>query len=349
MHGFSYKELEQSLLIPDIVRLLSTLAEYKGSQQILKSINPERLEALVEIAKIQSTGSSNRIEGIYTSDKRLKELVEKKTMPQNRDESEISGYREVLTLIHENYEHISITPNTILQLHRDLYSFHPTTDGGCWKNNDNFITETTHSGETRTRFVPVSAFQTPLAINQLCIAFNEVFVTPYTQTLPLIFAFILDFLCIHPFNDGNGRMSRLLTLLLLYKAGYFVGQYISIERIIENSKETYYDALQHSSEKWHDGKNSYFPFIYYSLSVLVKAYQDFMGRAEVFASKQTKFERIKNMFDQTPRKLSKKDIAVYNPDISIQTIEAALNTLSKEQYIMKIGAGRSTHYAKIKN
>jgi Fic family protein len=346
MRDFLYEKIELSSLTPEVVELLSALAEYKGEQKILQSFEPEKLETMVEIAKIQSIGASNRIEGIFTSDKRLKELAEKKIEPSNRNESEIAGYREALSIIHNNYEYISINPNMILQLHRDLYSFHPTTDGGCWKNCDNFITEIT-AGERVVRFTPVSAFQTPAAIARLCESFNESWQRASATRIVLIFVFVLDFLCIHPFNDGNGRMSRLLTLLLLYKAGYFVGKYVSIEHIIEESKESYYEALQQSSGQWHENTNSYSTFVQYSLSVLIKAYQEFLNRVAIIIGKKSKFERIKDMFDQTLVKLSKKDIASKNPDIGLSTFEAALSTLLKKGYITKIGKGSTTSYVKV--
>jgi Fic family protein len=343
MRDFLYEKIET--LSTEVIGLLSTLAEYKGKQEILRSFEPEKLETMAEIAKIQSIGASNRIEGIFTSDKRLKELAEKKIEPRNRNEAEIAGYREVLSIIHNNYECISINPNMILQLHRDLYSFHPITDGGHWKNCDNFITEIA-DGERIVRFTPVSAFQTPAAIARLCESFNENWQRAPATRIVLIFVFILDFLCIHPFNDGNGRMSRLLTLLLLYKAGYFVGKYVSIEHIIEESKESYYEVLQQSSNQWHENTNSYSMFLQYSLSVLIKAYQEFLSRAAVIVSQKSKFERIKDMFDQTLVKLRKKDIASKNPDIGLSTIEAALSTLLKEGYITKIGKGSTTSYVK---
>ncbi|MDR1234207.1 MAG: Fic family protein [Holosporales bacterium] len=345
MRSFSYKDMGALLLTPEIVELLSALSECKGKQETLQDFEPEKLETMVEIAKVQSIGASNRIEGIFTSDKRLRELAAKKIEPRNRNEAEIAGYREVLSIIHNNYEYINISPNVILQLHRDLYSFHPTTEGGQWKNCDNFITEM-KDGEHIVRFTPVSAFQTDAAIANLCISFNESWRQASSTRILLIFAFILDFLCIHPFNDGNGRISRLLTLLLLYKSGYSVGKYMSIERLIEESKESYYETLRRSSHQWHDNTNSYSMFVHYSLSVLIKAYQEFLSRAAVIINKKSKFERIKGMFDQTMVKLSKMDIADKNPDIGLSTIETALSTLLKEGYITKIGKGSATSYAK---
>src|SRR5699024_7685168 len=225
--------------------------------------NIDELKTLLEVALIQSTGASNRIEGIYTTDKRLEELVSQKAEPRNRSEQEIAGYREVLATIHESYEYIHLRPNIILQLHRDLYSYSQGNVGGTYKNADNVIAETDSQGNQKAKFIPVPAFQTPEAVENLCSNFIDAWNGDQIDKLILIPMFILDFLCIHPFNDGNGRMSRLLTLLLFYKAGYIVGKYISIEMLIEKTKETYYEALQASSSRWHDCNNNYEPFVKY--------------------------------------------------------------------------------------
>ena len=246
MHQFDYKNTPEQLLTPSIVRQLAILHEYKGKQDLYVSAKADTLSALLNIAKIQSTRSSNRIEGIYTSDERIHALVMEKAEPRSRSEEEIAGYREVLTTIHENYEYIPIRPNNILQLHRDLYSYGGKEIGGRFKNTDNIIAETDSEGKEHIRFTPMPAFQTPEAMEDLCCAFDEAIDEGKHDALLLIPMFVFDFLSIHPFNDGNGRMSR-LTLLLLYRSGYIVGKYISIEMLIEKSKETYYDALKSSS------------------------------------------------------------------------------------------------------
>src|SRR5574344_1112932 len=237
MHSFDYKIVPQSLLVPDVVNMLSVLHEYKGKQELYIEAKKDVLSSLLDIAKIQSTKASNKIEGIFTSDKRLQALVREKAEPRNRSEEEIAGYREVLESIHHNYDFISPTPNYILQLHRDLYSFSGTSIGGVYKNSDNTIAEVDIEGKTVTRFVPVPAFQVEDAIGQLCNFFTEAINKGTYDSLLLIPMFILDFLCIHPFNDGNGRMSRLLTLLLLYRSGYIVGKYISVEMLVEKTKK----------------------------------------------------------------------------------------------------------------
>lgn len=263
MRDFDYHKAPEKLLTSEIVQMIGSIHEHKGRQELFLEANIDELKTLLEVALIQSTGASNRIEGIFTSDKRLEELVSQKAEPRNRSEQEIAGYREVLATIHESYEYINPSPNVILQLHRDLYSYSQGASGGSYKNSDNVIAETDTEGHQKARFIPVPAFQTAKAMDELCASFLEAWEADCMDKLVLIPMFILDFLCIHPFNDGNGRMSRLLTLLLFYKAGYIVGKYVSMEMLIEKTKETYYEVLQESSIGWHEGENSYEPFVKY--------------------------------------------------------------------------------------
>jgi len=345
---FRYKEIDNELFTPEIMNLISKIHEYMGKQELFIEAKPEILEAMIEVAKIQSIGSSNRIEGILTSDARLGEIVTKKAAPLNRDEEEIAGYREVLNTIHENYVHITLKANVILQLHRDLYSFHPSSSGGKYKNQDNVIEEVDSSGVHSVRFKPLSAFETPAAVEQLCKVYQESIREERVDPLILIPKFVLDFLCIHPFNDGNGRMSRLLTLLLFYQQGYIVGKYVSIEMIIEDTKETYYETLKQSSEGWHEDDNSYLPFVKYYLGVILNAYKEFSNRVEAVAVRGLfKSERVRDLFDKKLGKISKSDIQKICPDISVATIEKALSDLVKEEYIIKVGSGRATSYIKI--
>src|SRR5665648_479014 len=345
MRNFDYKAVPDELMNHELMNLVSAIHEYKGKQELFIEAKPDVLEAMLEIAKIQSTGASNRIEGIYTSDERLDALVKSKAEPRNRSEREIAGYREVLSLIHENYDYMVPRTNIILQLHRDLYHFSPTSVGGKFKNADNVITETDASGQSRIRFQPLSAFETPDAVDRLTNTFVEAINTEKYDPLLLIPMFILDFLCIHPFHDGNGRISRLLTLLLLYRSGYIAGKYISVEMIIEKTKETYYDALLDSSANWYDGKNTYFLFVKYSLEVIFSAYKEFAARVEFIQDGSlSKPERIRVLFDGTLQKLSKRMILEKCPDISISTVEITLASLLKDGYIIKTGAGKNTAY-----
>ena len=348
MHTFDDNKIPDELLTPEILQLLASIHEHKGRQDLFLEAKTDELGTLLDAAMIQSTGASNRIEGIFTSDKRLKELVSHKAEPRNRSEQEIAGYREVLQTIHESYEYIFFTPNVILQLHRNLYSYSSGTVGGKYKNADNIIAETDASGHQRTRFIPVPAFQTAEAMNSLCSTFSRAWEQGKWDKLLLIPMFILDFLCIHPFNDGNGRMSRLLTLLLLYKAGYIVGKYISLEMLIEKTKETYYEALQASSTGWHENENSYEPFVKYYLGIMLKAYNEFESRVEHLKNRTlSKPERIKAMIDQKVGKITKKEIMDAHPDISKTTVERTLADLVKSEYIAKVGSGPATGYVKI--
>jgi len=344
---FNYRELDKELMVPEMMNLVSKIHEYKGKQELFIRVKPDILKSMLEVAKIHSTGASNRIEGIFTSDARLEELVTKKAEPMNRNEEEIAGYREVLQTIHENYDYITLSSNIILQLHRDLYGFHPSTNGGRFKNQDNVIEEVDEKGRSRIRFKPISAYETPEAVKILCSAYKEAINEGRIDPLILISKFVLDFLSIHPFNDGNGRMSRLLTLLLLYQEGYIVGKYISIEMLIEGTKDSYYETLQVSSVGWYENENRYLPFVRYYLSVLLKAYKEFSDRVETVAiDKMGKAERVKDLFDKRIGKLSKREISNIYPDISVTTIEKALADLLKDGYIIKVGSGRGTAYIK---
>lgn len=345
MHNFEYKENAKKLLTPEIVNLLSSIYEHKGRQQLFVEAKKDELNTLLEIAKIQSTKSSNRIEGIFTTDKRLEELMQKKSEPRNRNEQEISGYRDVLSTIHESYDYISPTANIIQQLQRDLYSYNQSGFGGKYKSSDNIIAETDGNGVQKVRFVPVSAFETDEAMRIMTEHFLEEWNGNKTDKLLLIPMFILDFLCIHPFEDGNGRMSRLLTILLLYRAGLIVGKYISIEMLIEDSKETYYEALQKSSFGWHESSNIYEPFVKYYLGILIKASNEFEKRVEYLSdSKISKPERVKRLIQNTVGKISKKEILEKCPDISTKTVERVLADLVKRGLIEKIGASSATTY-----
>lgn len=348
MRNFDYITKPKELLTPEIVQMVASIHEHKGKQELFLEANIDELKTLLEVALIQSTGASNRIEGIYTSDKRLEELVSQKAEPRNRSEEEISGYREVLATIHESYEYIVPRTNIILQLHRDLYSYSQGAKGGIFKNSDNVIAETDAEGHQRARFIPVPAFQTAEAMDEMCNRFLEEWEANRMDKLILIPIFILDFLCIHPFNDGNGRMSRLLTLLLFYKAGYIVGKYISMEMLIEKTKETYYEALQASSIGWHECNNSYEPFVKYYLGIVLKAYKEFESRVEHLKHKNlSKPDRIKAVIDQKVGKITKKEIMDFCPDISKVTVERTLTDLVKKGYIAKVGAGPATGYVRI--
>ena len=309
MRIFDFKTEYDKLLTPEVVNYVSQIHEFKGRQNPLIDENAGVLSGLLEIAKIQSTDASNKIEGIVTTQERLKMIVREKTMPQTRSEREIAGYRDVLKTVHDNYAYIMIRPNHILQLHRDLYKFTGKAIGGSFKSTDNVIAEEHPDGTQVVRFQPVSAWETPEAINALCAAFEKAMNSMEMDPLLLIPMFILDFLCIHPFNDGNGRMSRILTLLLLYKSGYYVGKYISIEKLISNTKDSYYEALQDSSYGWHESTNDYAPFVTYMLGVILAAYREFAARAELLIAKGvSKPDRVREIIKNHLGKITKTEI-----------------------------------------
>ena len=345
MRTLNYKTEYQKLLSPEIVSYLAQIHEQKGQQNLFIEAQKDALSELLEIAKIQSTEASNRIEGIITTDDRLKKIVMNKTTPKGRSEREIAGYRDVLNTIHENYDFIPVRPGMILQLHRDLYKFSNSAIGGSFKNSDNIIAEELPDGTKRVRFQPVPAWETSEAMESLCNAFQVALTDPELDPLLLMPMFILDFLCIHPFNDGNGRMSRLLTLLLLYRSGYFVGKYISIERLIADSKTTYYEVLQDSSTGWHEGTNDYLPFVRYMLGIVVAAYREFVSRVDVLITRGlSKPERVREIIRSTTGKITKTQIMKQCPDISQKTVERALKELMDNGEIIKIGGGRYTSY-----
>ena len=347
MHIFDYDNSPKALLTPEIMALVGAIREYKGKQALYLNARADALNALMEVAKIQSTTSSNRIEGISTSDARMRDLMTQKTVPRNRNEQEIAGYRDVLATIHESHDFISVTPNALLQLHRDFYSKQPQGTGGHWKLNDNVIEETDARGKTFVRFRPASAVETPMAMESLCESYRRATDAGTFDGLLLIPMFIFDFLCIHPFHDGNGRMSRLLTLLLLYRSGFVIGKYVSLEMLIENSRGEYYEALRASSDLWHDNANDAKPFVEYILGIVLKAYRELESRVEgLVTARMSKAERIRAVFSSTLGKITKKDILLKCPDISVAMVELTLKGLLDDGAIRKIGNGRGTAYVR---
>ena len=345
MRDFQYKNRYEKLLTPEIVSYLSLIHEHKGMQNLFIESQKDYLAELLEIAKIQSTEASNRIEGIVTTSERLKSLVREKTTPKNRNECEIAGYRDVLSTIHESHDYIPVRPGMILQLHRDLYKFGGEGSGGSFKQADNVIEERLSDGTSNVRFEPVPAWETPDAVNRLCDAYDNALGDTQMDPLVLIPLFVLDFLCIHPFHDGNGRMSRLLTLLLLYRSGFFVGKYISLEKLIADTKESYYEALQDSSAGWHETQNDDAPFVRYMLGVIIAAYRELSSGMEYLTvRKMPKPARVREIIRQTVGKQTKAQIMEKCPDISKITVERALKELMDSGDVLKIGGGRYTWY-----
>lgn len=346
MRNFDYTKLKSNKWDNETILLISKIHEYKGKQELFLRQKPATLDKLVEIAKIQSVEGSNNIEGIRTTNTRLKQIVQDKVEPRNRNEEEIAGYREVLNAIHQNYDAIPIKPSYILQLHKILYQHSGSNIGGRFKNTQNLITETLRDGTQVIRFTPLDPFETPMAIEQICESYNKVIDSDEIDTLILIPAFIIDFLCIHPFNDGNGRMSRLLTALLLYRAGYFVGKYVSIEHQIDITKIEYYSALEKSDQNWDEGKNDITPFVKYILGVILACYRDFESRLNVSEGFVSSIELVREAVNKQIGKFTKTDIQELVPQIKNTSIVNALGKLIEEGLIEKHGVGKATYYTR---
>ncbi len=343
---FNYIKLRESSWDAEILSFVAQICEHKGRQELFLRQKPVELERLVEVAKIQSTDSSNRIEGIGTSNARMKQLVEDRTTPRTRDEQEIVGYRNVLNTIHESYEHIQLKGSVILQLHRDLLSYTDKTFGGKFKNTQNYINETHADGSSFTRFTPIEPFETPEAVEAICTSYRDALEKQVVDPLLLIPIFICDFLCIHPFNDGNGRISRLLTTLLLYQSGFMVGKYISIEQKIEKTKDTYYDVLGKVSRGWHECGNDYTSFIKYFLGIILNCYRDLEDRLGAVDRKSKPYDVVRKAVDSTLGEFTKAQILQLCPSIKSSSVEAALKQLKEDGYILSQGRGRSTTYVK---
>lgn len=345
MRKFNYNTKWKILLTPEIVTMLTAIHEFKGEQKLLIETQNNTINRLEEIAKTQSIEASNKIEGIFTSDVRFKKLVANKMNPKSRNEQEIAGYRDSLATINENYNFLPIRPSIIMQLHRDLYKFSGKSIGGAYKTANNIINEEGIGKNQVVNLESISTSEIPSAIEELCMVFDDVLSQSNADPLLIIPMFIIDFLCIQPFNDGNERMSRLLTLLFLYRAGYTVGKYISIEKIIETSKDTYYEAIQSSSNGWHEDKNDYSHFVRYMLSVILAAYCEFSSSIQVLTiSAMSKPERICKVIKDNLGEITKAEIMINCPDISQVTVQRTLNDLLKNGDIIKIGGGRYTSY-----
>lgn len=346
MREFDYTKLKERTWDSEILGYVAQIHEYKGRQQVLLKQQPTELERLVEIAKIQSTEASNEIEGIRTTNTRLKQLCADKTTPRTRDEREIMGYRDVLNTIHESYEYIPLRSSYILQLHRDLYRYSEKGIGGSFKNTQNYISTTDAAGNTFVLFTPLPPYETPAAIDQICNSYNRVIDTQEIDPLILIPVLIHDFLCVHPFNDGNGRMSRLLTTLLLYRAGYQVGKYISLENKIAKNKDLYYNALEASQSGWYESADDPTPFIKYLLCVILAAYRELDERLELVGGKRSAIEVVRRTVGCRIGKFTKADIMELCPTLGKTSVESSLKQLVDEGVLIKHGKGRATFYTR---
>ena len=348
MRAFNYSKYREQKWDSEVLGLVAAIYKEAGKQEMYLKQRPEELEKLVEIAKVQSTGSSNAIEGIVTTDTRIRQLVAEKTAPRNRSEQEIAGYRDVLSVIHESFDAIPITQNYILQLHKILYSHTNNPMAGQTKNVQNYISATWPDGHTEILFTPLSPFETPPALNQICAEYNRVIGNLELEPLIAIPVFIHDFLCIHPFNDGNGRMSRLLTTLLLYRSGFYVGKYVSLEAKIAKNKDLYYEALGASQHGWHEGCDDSVPFIKYLLGTILAAYKDFADRFALVEQKLPALETVRLAVQQKIGRFTKQDIRELCPALSLSSVEGALRKMVADGELSREGAGKNTQYIRVK-
>lgn len=344
MRTFNYSQIKDNKWDSELLGLIAAIYKEAGKQEMYLKQKPQELEKLVEIAKIQSTEASNAIEGIVTTNTRIRQLMEEKTTPRNRDEKEIAGYRDVLGIIHESFDAIPITQNYILQLHKILFSHLGNPAAGKTKTVQNYISASFPDGHTETLFIPLAPYETPEALDRICEEYNRVIGNAELEPLIAIPVFIHDFLCIHPFNDGNGRMSRLLTTLLLYRSGFYVGKYISLEAKIAKHKDLYYDALSASQNGWHEGSNDPVPFIKYLLGTILAAYRDFEDRFALVEIKRSALDMVRLATQYKIGRFTKQDIRELCPSISISSIEGALRKMVDNGEIKREGSGKNTFY-----
>lgn len=348
MRNFNYSAIKDQKWDSETLGLIAAIYKEAGKQELFLKQRPEELEKLVEIAKIQSTEASNAIEGIVTTNTRIRQLVEEKTTPRNRDEQEIAGYRDVLSAIHDSFDTMPITQNYILQLHKMLYSHMNNSLAGQTKTVQNYISATYPDGHVETLFTPLAPYETSEALDKICEEYNRVIGNMELEPLIAIPIFIHDFLCIHPFNDGNGRMIRLLTTLLLYRSGFYVGKYISLEAKIAKNKDLYYNALAESQIGWHEGIEDVVPFIKYILGTILAAYKDFEDRMELVETKLSALEMVKRASENKIGRFNKQDIRELCPTLSDSSIEGALRKLVASGELHREGKGKNTCYFRLK-
>lgn len=347
MRSFNYSAFKEQKWDSDILGLIAAIYKEAGKQEQYLKQRPQEMEKLIEIAKIQSTEASNAIEGIVTTSTRIKQLVEEKTTPRNRDEQEIAGYRDVLNVIHESFDAIPITQNNILLLHKMLYSHMNNPLAGRTKSVQNYISAAYPDGHTEILFTPLAPYETSEALDRICEEYNRVIGNLEVEPLIIIPIFIHDFLCIHPFNDGNGRMSRLLTTLLLYQNGFYIGKYISLEAKISKNKDLYYSALSQSQTGWHEGKEDALPFIKYILGTILASYKDFEERTSLVQEKLPALEMVRMASKSKIGRFNKQDIRELCPTLSDSSIEGALRKLVAAGELKKEGKGKSTCYLRL--
>jgi len=343
MNSFKRENVELPL---SAVWLMNSIAEYKGKQELYAKQSPQILKTLLETALIESAESSNRIEGVTVDHARLKPLVIGHSKPRDRSEEEVVGYRKALDLIHTKHKSLQITPETIKELHRLCRG--ESWDAGKWKEKDNDIIRKHPDGRVEVIFKPVSATKTPEMIKQACLNYEHSVSQLKYPDLYAVACLVLDFLSIHPFRDGNGRVSRLLTLLALYQHGFMVGKYISLERIVEQSKETYYETLNKSSQKWHEAKHDVIPWFNYFLGTVLAAYKEFEERAaNIKPTRGAKTALVIKAIDSQQGEFSISDIERACPVVSRVMIKKVLLQMQKDKKIKCLGKGQSAKWKRI--
>jgi Fic family protein len=347
MKSFDAKFIERQLPTHHLLKIISSIKEYKGKQDLYKRQSPQILNSLKEAASIQSIESSNRIEGIIAPHKRIIELAQDKTTPKSRPEEEIFGYKYALGLIHQNHKQIPFSENFILQLHQEIYRY-TSKKAGSWKTTDNLIEQEHEDGSKSIRFRPLAAFLTPNGMTQLHTEFNERWETHEVEQLLLIATYVFDFLCIHPFSDGNGRLSRLISLLLLYRGGYEVGRYVSIEKIIEDTKDGYYENLKRSSVNWHEGNHNLIYWWEYFCFTILEAYKQFENRLGFIEnSKGIKSAAVLSYIQQIYGEFSIQEVQDACPTVGIDMIRKILRHEREERRIECLGRGPLAKWKKI--
>ncbi len=347
MRSFEHGYFLEQPISQDLLMTVRMIGEHRGRQTLYHEQSPELLETLKRVAMIQSVESSNRIEGITIDHKRLEAILAKKANPKDRSEKEVAGYRNVLAEIHANAKRLTLTPELILRFHKQMYAL-TEEKGGHWKEKDNAILEVRPDGRQVVRFKPVSALAAPDFMKRLCKLYHQTMDGRKAEPLLMIASFIFDFECVHPFRDGNGRMGRLLTLLLLYQAGYDVGRYISLERIIEDSKETYYEVLLKSSHHWHGAKHDLRPWWGYFLGTLTAAYKEFEERVGTMTTvRGAKREMVQQTIKRLPTRFRFSELHHVCPGISYPTLKRALMDLKRGKKVRCLGKGRDAEWERI--
>jgi Fic family protein len=347
MKTLDYKYLQNIVFTADDASTIQKIGEFKGKQGLFTQQTPEILDSLKQVAIIESSESSNRLEGITAPRQRVEAIVKEASTPANRSEQEIAGYRDALALIHESAAHMTFKVNVILQLHSMIHRYLPS-EGGHWKIADNQIVERNTDGSIRrVRFEPVSAFDTPGAIDRLVESYGHAVLALSAEPLVVVPAAVFDFLCIHPFTDGNGRTARLLTLLLLYQFDYEVGRFISLERIFEESRETYYESLEESSQNWHEGQHDIKPWLRYFWGVILRAYGEFEERVgTITKGRGSKTIHIRRVIERKTGPFSISEIEIECPGISRDMIRVVLRQLRNEGVLRLEGRGRGSKWVR---